>query len=62
MGGGGGGGGTMSETKWPFMKEKCAIAKGIIRSHLSKKDRQHNGRKINKTLHRKLKIEQHEPH
>jgi hypothetical protein len=44
--------------------------KEIIRSRKLKKDRQHNGQQEKeirtktayKTLHRKLKIEQHEPH
>ena len=43
--------------------------KGVIKSRESRKDRQHNGQKksmkgqtmIYKTLHRKLKIKQHEP-
>jgi hypothetical protein len=44
--------------------------KGVIRSRKSKKERQHNGqkkttkepKKIYKTLHRKIKIEQQEPY
>ena len=46
------------------------MPKEVIRSIKSKKDRQHNDQKkkhkgqikIYRTLHRKLKIEQHEPH
>jgi hypothetical protein len=45
--------------------EKIDDTKGVIRSRKSK-NRQHNGQKkktksLNKTLHRKLKIKQHEP-
>jgi len=50
-------------------KEKFEDTKGVLRFRKSEKDRQHNGQKkkskwtttIYKTLHRKLKIEQHEP-
>jgi len=48
-------------------REKFEDTKGVFRSRNSK-DRQHNGKKkkgqttIYKTLHSKLKIEQHEPH
>jgi len=48
---------------------KYEDTKGVIRSHKSKKDGQYNGQKrtksettFYKTLHRKLKIKQHEPH
>jgi len=47
---------------------KVEDTKGVIRSRKSKKDWQYNDQKkkrqtiIYKTLHRKLKIEQHEPH
>ena len=49
---------------------KIEDTKEIIRSRKMKKDRQHNGQQEKeirtktayKTLHRKLKIEQHEPH
>jgi len=50
------------------MKEEFEDTKEIIRIRKSKKDRQHNGQTkkeqtmIYKTIHRKLKIEQHEPH
>jgi len=52
-------------------KKSLKIPKGVIRICQSKKDRQHNGQKkkkpkaqtmINKPLHRKLKIKQHEQH
>jgi len=45
-----------------------ADTKGVIRSRKSKKNRQYNGQTKNrqttiyKTLHRKLKTEQHQPH
>jgi hypothetical protein len=47
------------------LTERFEDTKGVIRSRKSK-DRQHNGQKkknsmIYKTLHRKLKIQQHEP-
>ena len=52
------------------LQEKIEDTKVVIRSCKTKKDRQHNGQRkrtkeqttIYKTLHRKLKIEQHEPH
>jgi len=52
-------------------EEKFADAKRVVRGRKSKTGRQHNGQKrkstkgqttIYKTLHRKLRIEQHEPH
>jgi hypothetical protein len=47
-------------------KVEFEITKELISIRKSKKDRQHNDKKrqrtIYKTLHRKLKIEQHEPH
>jgi hypothetical protein len=52
-------------------EEKFADTKRIVRDRKSKTDRQHNGQKrkstngqttIYKTLHRKLRIEQHESH
>ena len=44
-------------------KEKFENTKGVIRSCKSKKDRQYyDQKKKDKTLHRKLKIEHHEPH
>ena len=48
-------------------KEKFEDAKGVIRSRKSRKDRQYYGQKKTDKhrytyLHRKLKIEQHEPH
>ena len=50
------------------MQEKFDATKEVIRSHKFK-GRQYNGQKIDEgqtviyeTLHRKLKIEQHEPH
>jgi hypothetical protein len=44
-------------------KNSLRISKGVIRPHKSKKDRHHNVKmKKDKTLHRKLMIEQHEPH
>jgi hypothetical protein len=51
----------------PFMQEEFENTKGVIRISKSTKDRQHNGqkkknRKANNDLHRKLKIEQYEPH
>jgi hypothetical protein len=50
-----------------LLKEKFEDTKVVNRRRKSKKNRQHNGQKkkekrIYKTLHRKLKIEQHEPH
>ena len=50
--------------------EEFEDTKEVVRSRKSKKDRQRNGQEKNdktiyndlKTLHRKLKIEQHEPH
>ena len=52
-----------------FPQKEFEGTKGVIRINKSKKDRQHNGQKKGtrtnndlKTLHRKLKIEQHEAH
>jgi hypothetical protein len=46
-----------------FDKDEFEDTKGVIRIRKSKKDRQHNDqKKKEKKLHRKLKIEQHEPH
>ena len=50
-------------------KEKLEDTKEVLRFRKSEKDRQHNDQKkkwkwqttIYKTIHRKLKIEQHEP-
>ena len=52
------------------IQQKYKDTNGITRSPKSQKNRQHNGqikndekdKQIYKTLHRKLKIEQHEPH
>ena len=49
-------------------QEKFEDTKGVMRNRKMRKDRQHKGKKtkrqtmIYKTLHRKLKIAQHEPH
>jgi len=52
-----------------FCTNNFEDAREVFRSHKSKKDRQCNGQnkgdnmtKINKTLHRKLEIEQQDPH
>jgi hypothetical protein len=51
-----------------ILEEEFQYYKRVIRISNSKKGRQHNDQKkkphtmIHKTLHRKLKIEQHEPH
>ena len=50
-----------------LLGNKFEDAKGVIRRRKSKKNRQHNGQKKKDKhrytyLHRKLKIEQHEPH
>jgi hypothetical protein len=46
-----------------FDKDEFEDTKGVIRIRKSKKDSQHNDqKKKEKKLHRKLKIEQHEPH
>jgi hypothetical protein len=58
------------EEKTTGLIGKIEDTKEIIRSRKLKKDRQHNGQQEKeirtktayKTLHRKLKIEQHEPH
>jgi hypothetical protein len=61
--------GVITSSKWKDIERKFEETIGVITS--SKwKDRQHNGKKENKTnntiiyktLHRKLKIEQHESH
>ena len=52
------------------IQQKYKDTNGITRSPKSQKNRQYNGqnkkdekdKQIYKTLHRKLKIEQHEPH
>jgi hypothetical protein len=45
------------------MKEKIEDTKRVIKSCKSKKDRQYSGqKKKDKTLHRKLNIEQHKPY
>jgi len=51
-----------------ILQERLADTKGVIISRKSEKDRQYEGQKqevqtkIYKTLHRKRKIVQHEPH
>jgi hypothetical protein len=59
------------DTCWTDWNKKCLKIPKVIRGHNSKKDRQCNGQKkrdimtnngVNEILHRKLKIEQHEPH
>ena len=50
-----------------IIEEKFEDTKGVIQRRKSKKDRQYNGQKkkensTNNKLHRKLTIEQHEPH
>jgi hypothetical protein len=50
-----------------YIEEKFKDDKGVIRSRISKKNRKHNGQmkrekghtRINETLYRKLKTEQH---
>jgi hypothetical protein len=44
-----------------YKKERFKATKETIRSRNSK-ERQHNGQKDKQRSHRKLKIEQHEPH
>ena len=62
-----------SQPMWPsllsniFKKKQFEDTIEVIRSRKLKKDRQHNDQKkgqtkIYKTLHRKLKIEQHDSH
>ena len=49
-------------SEFSFGKDEFEDTKGVIRIRKSKKNRQHNGqKKKHYTLHRKLKIEQHEP-
>jgi hypothetical protein len=62
----------LQSSKWsPNSRNEYLLSQGeVIRMSKSKTDSQHNGQKkrtkeqttIYKTLHRKLKIEQHEPH
>ena len=59
------------KTRIRYLQAKFEDTKGLIRSDKSKKDSQHNGQKkqrtkgqttICTTLHRKVMIEQNEPH
>jgi hypothetical protein len=62
----------LGEQYFRYIYEENNDTKGVIRNHKSKKDWQYNGEKkkkggkvqttVYKTLHRKLKIQKHEPY